>query len=120
MSDDLIDLSIYMNNTYKPNLRVLKQAQTTGVMEEAPGLVDLVYSIAATPDGPPIAPALSGPAIERVDASSIYFIEFPGIVHTPLLFPTYQGKYVYLKLFNPSKSVDIVIKVAVRKIRWAA
>lgn len=118
MSNDLIDLSIYKNNNYEPNLRVLKQAATTGVMTEAPGLTDLIYSIAATPDGPPIDPALSGPAIERSDASSIYYRLFTGAVHTPILFPTYQGKDVYLRLYNPTNSVNIAIKVAVRKIKY--
>jgi hypothetical protein len=118
MSSDLIDLSIYKNNNYSPNLRVLKQATGTGVMTEAPGLVDLIYSIAATPDGPPIDPALTGPATERVDASSIYYRLFPGAVHTPILFPTYQGKDVYLRLFNVTNSVNIAIRVAVRKIKY--
>lgn len=115
---DIIDLSIYENNDYSPNLRVLKQAQTTGVMEEAPGLVDLIYLISATKAGAPIHASLTGPATERIDASSIYYRLFPGAVHSPILFPAYQGKNVYLRLYNPSLSVNIVIEVAVRKYRY--
>lgn len=115
---DLIDLNIYENNNYDPNLRVLRQAATTGVMTEAPGLIDLIYSISATKNGPPIDPALSGAAIERVDASSVYHRLFPGAVHSPILFPAYAGKNVFLRLYNPGLSVNIVIEIAIRKHRY--
>lgn len=110
---DLIDLSIYKDNTYKPNLRVLRQQRKTGVLEEFPGALDLIYSISATKAGPAIDPALEAPAIPWIDAPSIYYAEFAGAIHSPILFPAYEGKYVYLRLYNPSKSINIVIKVAV-------
>lgn len=110
---DTIDLSIYLNNNYKPNLRVLKQ-NAAGVMEEEPGRVDLIYSISATKQGAPIDPALTGPATEQPLAPAVYFRLFPGAVHSPILFPVYVGKNVFLRLYNAALSVNISIEVAVR------
>lgn len=114
----MIDLSIYLNNNYKPNLRVIKQ-NNAGVMEGAPGRVDLIYSISATKQGAAIDPALTGPATEQPLAPSVYFRLFPGAVHSPLLFPAYAGKNVYLRLYNLALSVNIVIEVAVRTHKTA-
>jgi hypothetical protein len=93
-----------LRHAYEPEFSITKKKPADGTLIQAAGIVGATIHIAATDAGPPINPALSGPAVERVGKPGYYATPFTIAVINAQLFPTYDKKKVFNVWTDPSGS----------------
>lgn len=113
------DTTIYQDNDYTAEFAIVKKLAADGSLVPATGIIDLYIDVAATmlPGDAGIDPTLKVLATERAQKPGNYFVTLLGANITAKLFPTYDGKYVYVRAVNTAQDIRVVSKVAVRSVR---